>query len=103
MQSDSKLSKAERETTIIFTEADDFATIETYNRRLIKRLDKLATEHKDFYVMERFKGMGVYQVPKKHINISKPRRINSYHKQMAGKIGAEALEKYRFELKKGQK
>ena len=36
-----KLSPAERETIILFSDADDTASVYTYDRRLIKKLDVL--------------------------------------------------------------
>ena len=36
-----KLSPAERETIILFSDADDTASVYTYDRRLIKKLDAL--------------------------------------------------------------
>ena len=36
-----KLSPAERETIILFSDADDTASVYTYDRRLLKKLDAL--------------------------------------------------------------
>ncbi len=47
-----RLSKLEQETIIIFNEEEDDATIETCNRRLIKRLEVLCQKHRNFYETE---------------------------------------------------
>ena len=41
------LTKYERETIILFNEAEDTAEVSTYNRRLQHRLDHLVKEHPD--------------------------------------------------------
>ncbi|MEE1086511.1 MAG: hypothetical protein U0L05_05005 [Schaedlerella sp.] len=40
-----KLTKAERETIILFNEEDEYAEIYTYNTKLKQKLRKLAKEH----------------------------------------------------------
>lgn len=42
-----KLSPAERETIILFSDADDTASVYTYDRRLIKKLDALCKKCPD--------------------------------------------------------
>lgn len=97
-----KLPRTERETAITFNEAEDYARIETYNKRLKLRLEKLCKEHKDFKTLERDNTFGVYLVPKKYINISKPRRISQVQKEKAARHGKIALKKY-WEKQKRQK
>jgi hypothetical protein len=68
-----RLSKLEQETIIIFNEEEDDATIETCNRRLIKRLEVLCQKHRNFYETERSEYGKTFIVPKKYINVLAPR------------------------------
>lgn len=96
---DLKLSRSEKETSIIFTEAEDYATVETYNRRLKKRLEELCKKHNGFYEIENTGELGVFKIPKKYVTVQKPRAKSNYHKNIAGSYGAMALKKWH----KGQK
>lgn len=68
------LTKYERETIILFNEAEDTAEVSTYNRRLQHRLDHLAKEHPG--EVKRTKrgacGYTCYTLPKRLIAIHKP-------------------------------
>lgn len=97
-----KLSRAEKETAIVFNEESDSATIETYNRRLIKRLDELCKKHSGFYAIETGTELCAYEVPKKYIWIAKPRKKSDYQKTLAGVHGARALKLHREKQKNAE-
>lgn len=68
------LTKYERETIILFNEAEDTAEVSTYNRRLQHRLDHLAKEHPDEVKQTKRGACGYtcYTLPKRLIAIHKP-------------------------------
>jgi len=86
-----KLSKQEKETAIIFNEQEDYATIETYNRRLIKRLEVLCKNHKDFFTVENDNEMGIYKIPKKFLHIKKPYILSKEKKKERSKRWKKTL------------
>ena len=62
-----KLSPAERETIILFSDADDTASVYTYDRRLIKKLDALCRKCPEDVYEEKTRssaGAKSYIVPK---------------------------------------
>ena len=67
-----KLSPAERETIILFSDADDTASVYTYDRRLIKKLDALCRKcPEEVYEEKRRSSAGAksYIVPKSCVSI----------------------------------
>ena len=88
-------TREERETIIVFNEAEETASIETANPKLKRRLDKLAENfqeiHKDFE-REPFAG---YTLPKQLISIRQPVKISEEKRakmalnmeRVRGKIG----------------
>ncbi len=69
-----KLSPAERETIILFSDADDTASVYTYDRRLIKKLDALCRKCPEEYEEKRRSSAGAksYIVPKSCVSIREP-------------------------------
>lgn len=70
-----KLSPAERETIILFSDADDTASIYTFDKRLIKKLDALCKKCPDEVYEEKKKsGYGArnYIAPKACVTIREP-------------------------------
>lgn len=71
------LTPAERETIILFDEADDNAVVTTYNVRLLNRLEKLSSERpEDVKFLRALMGGvrgGEYVVPKSWVKIRPPR------------------------------
>lgn len=69
-----KLTKAERETIIIFDEEYETATIHTYNTRLRKKLAELAVLYPDqiMPVSAPKKGEVTYQIPKGCVTVRAP-------------------------------
>ena len=70
-----KLTMQERETVILFNEADGTAEIETFNPRLLRQLRKVSTSDGVICEEER-PGYGAYIIPKTMIKIQAPRTIS---------------------------
>ena len=71
-----KLSAYERETIILFNETSEPAEVFTYNKRMIRKLERLAKMFPDEFRLKsdnRDGGM-IYIVPKNRILISTPKR-----------------------------
>ena len=67
-----KLSPAERETIILFSDADDTASVYTYDRRLIKKLDALCRKCPEEVYEEKKRssaGAKSYIVPKSCVSV----------------------------------
>jgi len=92
--SDHKLSRIEKETTITFNESENYARVETYNKRLNRRIAKLCETYADFIVIGQGEKFGEYLVPKKYIQISKPRRQSTEQKIKVAYHGKLALKRY---------
>ena len=70
-----KLSPAERETIILFSDADDTASVYTYDRRLIKKLDVLCRKCPEEVYEEKTRssaGAKSYIVPKSCVSVREP-------------------------------
>lgn len=70
-----QLTAAERETIILFNETTAPAEVFTYNKRMIKKLEKLSKEFPDEFKQIKDNGAGglTYQVPKRRVLISAPK------------------------------
>lgn len=67
-----KLTNYERETIILFNEAEDAAEISTYNRRLQHKLDSLVKEYPDEVKQTKRGAFGLLHLPKRLIAVHKP-------------------------------
>lgn len=69
-----RLTKAEKETMIFFTEDDTEAVVDTYNTRLRRKLERLAQDHPESIIpLERDKAGAVrYRIPISCISIRPP-------------------------------
>ena len=69
-----RLSPAERETIILFSDADETASVYTHDKRLIKKLDSLCRKCPDEIRMERKPAHGAhfYVVPKACVSVREP-------------------------------
>lgn len=68
-----KLTPQERETVILFSDADETAEVYTHDRRLIKRLKLLASKHPEKVMLESESHESVrYTVPKRCVAIREP-------------------------------
>lgn len=79
------LSKEERETIILYTEADDCAEVYTYNKKLINRLSKFCEGRPDEIqkIRESETGAVTYTVPRDWVRISPKRRMSNEQKAAA--------------------
>lgn len=70
-----ELTRAERETIIIFNEADTEAEVFTYNGKLTKKLDTLCSERpcECVFVKENKTGGRFYSIPKKWVRVNASR------------------------------
>lgn len=67
-----KLSNFEKETIIIFNEAEDTATIDTYNKPLISRMEKLIKKYPDSIEATETIYGNTYVIPKKWLKVNPP-------------------------------
>lgn len=76
------LSREERETIILYTEADDRAEVYTHNKKMINRLAKLYAERPDEVkkIREADTGAVTYTVPRDWIKVVPKRRVSEEHR-----------------------
>ena len=79
------LSREERETIILYTEADDRAEVYTHNKKMINRLAKLCAERPDEVekIREADTGAVTYTVPRDWIRVVPKRRVSEEHRAAA--------------------
>lgn len=84
-----KLSPAERETIILFSDADNTASVYTFDRRLIKKLDALCQKCPDEVRAEKeaVHGAKNYIVPKSCVSIREP--VSRARREAASKRALE--------------
>lgn len=72
------LSREERETIILYTEADDRAEVYTHNKKMINRLAKLYTERPGEVkkIREADTGAVTYTVPRDWVKVVPKRRVS---------------------------
>ena len=87
----------EKETIILFNEGDQSARIETFDRRLLRQLRKVAP-CEGVNCEEDQKDYGVYTVPKAMIKIHAPRTINMTEEQR--KASSERIKAYHAQRRK---
>ena len=88
---DYKLTLAERETVILWNEADDTVGIETFSQKLINRLRRAKERSPDHYrVDEPDKYGAVYaEVPKKLLQISFREPISEERREQYARLAKE--------------
>ena len=79
------LSREERETIILYTEADDRAEVYTHNKKMINRLAKLYTERPGEVekIREADTGAVTYTVPRDWIRVVPKRRVSEEYRAAA--------------------
>ena len=79
------LSREERETIILYTEADDRAEVYTNNKKMINRLAKLYAERPDEVekIREADTGAVTYTVPRDWIRVVPKRRVSEEYRAAA--------------------
>ncbi len=85
----SKLSKLERETIILFNEAEDTVEVYTHNRKLQKRLNKFRTKHPELVSVEGI----TYTLSKKHLRIHPVSPLNEAQLERARRVAKQNLLK----------
>lgn len=70
------LSNYERETIILYNEAEKTAMIDTCNPSLIKRMDKCCTEYADCSLVKKDEYGAKYVCPKKWVKVRPPRQLS---------------------------
>lgn len=70
-----KLTAQERETVILFSDADDTAVLDTASPAMIRRMDKLCSRSHDINCTSRGERYARYVFPKKLISIRIPRQL----------------------------
>ena len=78
------LTKVERETVILFNEAEGTAQVETFNPRLLGQLRKVSA-CEGVSCREDQRDYGVYVIPKSMIKIHAPRQYSEKQKQTFAK------------------
>ena len=73
-----QLTKLEKETIIVFNEAEQEAEVFTYNGRMLRELAKLAGDRPDDveHVSDNGNGASTYRVPKKWVKIRASRILS---------------------------
>ena len=73
-----KLSRLEKETIILFNEAEDYAEVYTFNGKLQKQLARLAGQYPEQFILKSKDQWGAvtYIVPKKRICVNAPKPGN---------------------------
>lgn len=86
------LLKYERETVIVFNEEDRFATVETFNTSMRKKLNRLSKEYPDdFRCIKEDENIGCskYEIPKRYIRIGSPRSVSDEQREAMSKRAKE--------------
>lgn len=88
-----KLTGVERETIILYNEAEDMATVYTHDRKLIEKLKRLHVKYPDkvYPLQNEHNGAVRYAVPKRTVSVREPyseerRRADSARAKKAGLV-----------------
>ena len=78
-----KLTRYEKETIILFSEADTEAEVQTYNKAMARSLFNHAEKYPELYRLKEDKGQGGYtfMIPKRYVKITAPRAMSDEQKQ----------------------
>lgn len=86
------MTNQEKETIILFNEAEPTARIETFNGRIIREAEKASTRSEDVVCEERADSYGVYTMPKTYIKIRAPRPLSEAQLESSLKSAQKARE-----------
>lgn len=67
------LSKYERETIVNFNEGDEFASVYTHNKKLLRKLSEYAENSPDCRLKKVGEGFAEYSIPKRWVKVRMPR------------------------------
>jgi len=83
-----KLTNYERESVILFNEADKAASVYTYNAALARQLTALCASHPEQVRRSGDNGYGgmTFELPKKWLKISPPRILSEAQKEVLEKM-----------------
>ena len=86
-----KLTKAEKETIILFYEADKEAHIQTYNAGLRKRLESFSKKHPDLCRLDMSMGQGgvCYYIDKSRLSIRFQPPMSEERRRKASKLAKQ--------------
>lgn len=85
----SKISKYEQETIINYNNAEKTASIFTYDKSLIRKIDEKLSGYPELKVLRRDDGCAEYELPKKWIKVRFPRLLSDeQRKEMANRMNA---------------
>ena len=90
-----KLSKGERETIILFNEAESTATVYTCNTQIKNRFKELSLKSSEVYRENEDKYSQTYVIPKKIIKFSLPRELSENQKRERALKLQENIEKHK--------
>ena len=78
------LTKDEQETIINYNNEEKSATIFTYDKSLIRKLDKKLPEYPDIKVLRRGEDWAEYSLPKKWVKVGFPRQLSDEQRAEMG-------------------
>lgn len=70
------LSAYEQETIINYNQADQTASVYTYDTKLIRQLDELALKHKEITLVRQGEKMREYNIPKRWVKVRAPKELS---------------------------
>lgn len=83
------LSKYEQETVINYNNEEKLASIFTYDKTLIRKIDNKLSEYPDIKVVRRGESWAEYSLPKKWIKVGFPRQLSDEQRaEMANRMRA---------------
>lgn len=83
------LTKYEQETIINYNNEEKTASIFTYDRSLIRKLDKRLSDYPDITVVRRGEDWAEYSLPKKWLKVGFPRQLSDEQRaEMANRMRA---------------
>ena len=85
------LTNYERETIITYNEADKTAQVYTCNNALIRKLDNLCAESKEFLIVREDEYSKTYELPKKYVSIRAPYKMSEEQRK---KLSERAKEQF---------
>lgn len=88
----------ERETYINFSDAEDTATLCTFNRAWLTQMDELAAKSNSVQIKTRREGYGEYLFPKKFVKVKIPRTVDEKERERLAKIARERFTKKHKEV-----
>lgn len=88
------LTKIEKETIILFNEAEETASVYTYNAALLRKLERLRTERPEDVKIhdEHPSGSKTYLIPKKYVRITATQKLTDEQREKRAEIFRRNME-----------